>query len=138
VDADLSRFGTEIESGEALVGHFPAGSGTQNSSLVARPISRTKVTPPSFTQYDQWGQRIDFLHTSEGWRELKAIAQKEGIPGIFYERKYGEHSRAYGFAKVLLMVGDSQEVCTSSTLRRVSTEIYLSKFTLGLLSSEHD
>ena len=77
------------------------------------------------------------LHTSEGWRELKAIAQKEGIPGIFYERKYGEHSRAYEFAKALLMVGDSQEVCSSSTLRIVS-EIYSPKFTLGLLSSEHD
>ena len=50
------------------------------------------------------------LHTSEGWRKLKAIAQSEGIPGIFYEREFGEHSRIYGFAKVLMLVGDTQEV----------------------------
>lgn len=66
--------------------------------------------PPTLVQYDQWGRRIDSLQTSEGWRELKAIAQKEGLPGIFYERKYKEYSRTYGFAKMILMVGDTNEV----------------------------
>lgn len=70
----------------------------------------TKVTPPNLIQYDQWGRRIDDLQTSEGWRGLKAIAQKEGIPGIFYERTYGEHSRSYGFAKVVLMTGEAHMV----------------------------
>ncbi len=69
-----------------------------------------KTFPPTLLQYDQWGRRIDKLQTSEGWRELKAIAQREGLPGIFYERKYNEHSRIYGFAKVTVMVGDSNEV----------------------------
>ncbi|KAJ2921139.1 hypothetical protein H1R20_g15955, partial [Candolleomyces eurysporus] len=78
---------------------------------VIRPLASSPlVSPPTVTQYDQWGRRIDALQTSEGWRKLKAIAQKEGIPGIFYERLYGEHSRVYGFAKILLMVGDTQEV----------------------------
>ena len=62
------------------------------------------------TQYDQWGRRVDNLQTSEGWRDLKAVAQKEGIPGIFYERKFKEHSRVYGFAKMMIMVGDTHEV----------------------------
>ena len=72
--------------------------------------SGNRVSPPQLIQYDQWGRRVDELHTSEGWRDLKAMAQKEGLPAIFYERKYGEHSRAYGFAKMMLMVGDSHMV----------------------------
>ncbi|TFK27631.1 acyl-CoA dehydrogenase domain-containing protein [Coprinopsis marcescibilis] len=78
---------------------------------VLRPLaSSASVSPPTLTQYDQWGRRIDHLQTSEGWRKIKAISQTEGIPGIFYERTYNEHSRVYGFAKILLMVGDTQEV----------------------------
>ncbi|EDR13367.1 uncharacterized protein LACBIDRAFT_292578 [Laccaria bicolor S238N-H82] len=69
-----------------------------------------KISPPILTQYDQWGRRVDNLQTSEGWRDLKAVAQKEGIPGIFYERKFKEHSRVYGFAKMMMMVGDTHEV----------------------------
>jgi len=69
-----------------------------------------RVSPPQLIQYDQWGRRVDELHTSEGWRDLKAVAQKEGLPAIFYERRYGEHSRVYGFAKMMLMVGDSHMV----------------------------
>lgn len=78
---------------------------------VIRPLADSPlVTKQSITQYDQWGRRVDALHTSEGWRKLKAISQKEGLPAIFYERLFGEHSRVYGFAKMLLMVGDTQEV----------------------------
>ncbi|KAL0565878.1 hypothetical protein V5O48_016145, partial [Marasmius crinis-equi] len=69
-----------------------------------------RVQPPHLIQYDQWGRRIDDLQTSEGWKDLKAVAQKEGIPAIFYERKYGEYSRLYGFAKAFLMVGDGHMV----------------------------
>jgi len=68
------------------------------------------VHPPTLVQYDQWGRRIDHLQTSEGWRELKAISQREGLPGIFYERKHNEYSRTYGFAKVALLVGDTNQV----------------------------
>ena len=82
-----------------------------NVKPVIRPFASSPlVHKPTITQYDQWGRRIDTLYTSEGWRKLKAIAQREGIPAIFYERQYGEHSRVYGFAKVLLMVGDTHEV----------------------------
>ncbi|KAF4590168.1 hypothetical protein EYR40_009433 [Pleurotus pulmonarius] len=90
VNQDLIRFGNEVLTSIRDMG--------------------TKVTPPNLVQYDQWGRRIDDLQTSEGWRGLKAIAQKEGMPGIFYERTYGEHSRSYGFAKVFLMSGDSHMV----------------------------
>ncbi|TFK64633.1 hypothetical protein BDN72DRAFT_825377 [Pluteus cervinus] len=92
IENDLTRFG-----GEVITSIRALGSGN-------------RVAPPRLIQYDQWGRRVDILETSEGWRDLKAAAQKEGIPAIFYERIYGEHSRVYGFAKVLLMVGDSHEV----------------------------
>ena len=68
------------------------------------------MSPPRLVQYDQWGRRVDKLETSEGWRDLKAANQKEGLPGICYERKHKEHSRTYGFAKMMLLVGDSHEV----------------------------
>lgn len=80
--------------------------------LVIRGLGRgTKVYPPQLIQYDQWGRRVDELHTSEAWRDLKAAVQKEGIPAVFYERKYSEFSRTYGFAKALLIMGDDHEVC---------------------------
>lgn len=79
--------------------------------LAVRSLSdSSRVHPPTLVQYDQWGRRIDYLETSEGWRELKAISQREGLPGIFYERKYNEYSRIYGFAKVALLDGDTNEV----------------------------
>jgi hypothetical protein len=62
------------------------------------------------------------------------VAQKEGLPGIFYERPYGEHSRVYGFAKVLLMTGDSHEVTQNLARAHSSTDFVPS----GLLSDRHD
>ncbi|KIK52061.1 hypothetical protein GYMLUDRAFT_208261 [Collybiopsis luxurians FD-317 M1] len=72
--------------------------------------SGNRISPPNLVQYDNWGRRIDELQTSEGWKSLKATAQREGIPGIFYERKYRQHSRLHGFTKALLMSADSHEV----------------------------
>lgn len=68
------------------------------------------ATPPYLVQYNQWGQRIDKLVTSESWRKLKGISQKEGIVGIFYERESGDFSRVHGFMKVLLTSGDTQVI----------------------------
>ena len=77
-----------------------------------REISK-RATPPIFRQYDQWGRRVDDLQTSEGWRGLKAVMQKEGVPAIFYERRHGEFSRVHGFMKMLLATGDSSVVSQS-------------------------
>ncbi|KAJ3500211.1 hypothetical protein NLJ89_g9894 [Agrocybe chaxingu] len=92
VNADLARLGLDVVT-------------------TIRTLSDSaKCFPPKLVQYDQWGRRVDDLQTSEGWRELKALSQREGLPAIFYERKYKEHSRVYGFSKMLLMVGDSNEI----------------------------
>ncbi|KAI0081541.1 hypothetical protein K474DRAFT_1242013 [Panus rudis PR-1116 ss-1] len=74
-----------------------------------RDIS-ARTEPPKLVQYDQWGRRIDDLQTSEGWRGLKAAMQEEGLIGIFYERRYREYSRVYGFAKMMLAVGDTRVI----------------------------
>ena len=69
------------------------------------------VHAPQLTQYDQWGRRIDRLDTSEGWRKLKDVAIREGLVAIPHERKYGEYSRLYSFAKIMVFIGDSHMVC---------------------------
>ncbi|GAA5866400.1 hypothetical protein JCM8547_000766 [Rhodosporidiobolus lusitaniae] len=61
---------------------------------------------PVLAQYDQWGQRIDTLHTSEPWRALKGIAAEEGLVAIAAEKKDGESSRIHSFAKSYLFVPD--------------------------------
>lgn len=61
-----------------------------------------KVEEPSLIQYNQWGQRIDTLKTSEGWRGLKKVAAEEGLVAIPYERKEGSFSRTYAFVKTYL------------------------------------
>ncbi|KAJ7131437.1 acyl-CoA dehydrogenase/oxidase [Mycena epipterygia] len=72
---------------------------------VIRPIA-PQVKEATLTQYDSWGNRVDLLQVSEGWKTLKAFACKEGIISISYERKFQEKSRIYMFTKSLLMVGD--------------------------------
>ncbi|RPD62338.1 hypothetical protein L226DRAFT_532644 [Lentinus tigrinus ALCF2SS1-7] len=66
------------------------------------------ATPPQLIQYDSWGRRVDELRTSEGWRGLKDIYVREGLVAIPYERKYQEHSRPYGFAKLFIAAADSE------------------------------
>ncbi|KAE9393559.1 hypothetical protein BT96DRAFT_943820 [Gymnopus androsaceus JB14] len=96
-----SKFFTEIESELERFG----------ADVITTICAQGKLlSPPKLIQYDNWGQWVDELQTSEGWRNLKAIAQREGILGIFYERTYREYSRLFGFSKVLIMSGDSHEV----------------------------
>lgn len=94
------------------------------------------MIPPTLTQYNHWGQRVDNLSTSEGWRVLKGIAQSEGLVGIYYDRDYAEFSRVYGFAKTLMMVGDAQVV---SCCRRVVTDDVMTyHHFVGILPIEYD
>ncbi|KAI0746928.1 acyl-CoA dehydrogenase NM domain-like protein [Daedaleopsis nitida] len=74
-----------------------------------RPLAPL-VHPATFVQYNEWGQRVDRLHTSEGWRELETFAIKEGYSAIAYERKYGEHSRIFQFARTMVMTGDCHAI----------------------------
>ncbi len=57
---------------------------------------------PVLVQYDAWGNRIDEIRTSHAWTELDAIAAREGMVAIGYERKHGPASRLLQFAKLAL------------------------------------
>ncbi|KAJ7108438.1 acyl-CoA dehydrogenase NM domain-like protein [Mycena crocata] len=86
IEPDLKRLGHDLVS-------------------VVRPLT-SQVQAPTLTQYNAWGERVDLLQTSEGWRTLKNLAIKEGYISNGYERKFQEHSRVYMFSKCMLMTGD--------------------------------
>lgn len=47
-------------------------------------------------------RRVDELLVTEAWKKQKEIAAREGVVAIAYERKYGEYSRIYQMAKLML------------------------------------
>ncbi|KAG0196220.1 hypothetical protein BGX31_005526, partial [Mortierella sp. GBA43] len=57
---------------------------------------------PRLRQYDHWCRRVDDLLVTEAWKKQKEVAAREGIVAIAYERKYGQHSRIYQMAKLML------------------------------------
>lgn len=61
-----------------------------------------EVSPPQLVQYDPWGRRVDHIHTSAAWKQMKNVAAREGLVSIGYERHYGEWSRVYQMSKLLL------------------------------------
>ncbi len=62
---------------------------------------------PQLIKYDAWGNRVDYVQTSWAWKKLKDIAAEEGLVAIGYERKFGEYSRIYQFAKIYLYTPSS-------------------------------
>lgn len=61
-----------------------------------------EANPPVHIPYNPWGKRIDQIKVSEAWKTLDKISAEEGMIAIGYERKYGEFSRIYQFAKLYL------------------------------------
>mmetsp|Transcript_20381 Transcript_20381/g.40069 ORF Transcript_20381/g.40069 Transcript_20381/m.40069 type:complete len:714 (-) Transcript_20381:71-2212(-) len=57
--------------------------------------------PPQLEQYNQWGQRIDRLHLSEGWRYFKRESAIEGLVAIPYERRTPD-ARIYQVIKLMM------------------------------------
>lgn len=84
IDADLERFGERAAT-----------------DLLALSEA-AEANPPYLVNYDAWGNRIDKVVTSDAWNALHAVSAEEGIVAIGYERKYGEYSRLYQFAKLFL------------------------------------
>lgn len=67
------------------------------------PLARAAESfPPVHVPYDPWGKRIDKIQVSDAWNKLHEIAATEGIVASGYERKYGELSRVYQFAKLYM------------------------------------
>ncbi|KAF9108441.1 hypothetical protein BGX29_000078 [Mortierella sp. GBA35] len=64
--------------------------------------TRMEEDQPRLRQYDSWCRRVDELLVTEAWKRQKEIAAREGVVAIAYERKYGEYSRIYQMAKLML------------------------------------
>ena len=84
IDADLQKFGGRC-AGEL-------------QTLAAQ----AEATPPRHIPYSPWGKRIDEIAVSPAWEALHAVAAEEGLIAIGYERREGELSRFYQFAKLYL------------------------------------
>ncbi|KAF7371111.1 Acyl-CoA dehydrogenase NM domain-like protein [Mycena sanguinolenta] len=102
IEPDLTRLGHDLVNSALGVRDTTDGL---TCVIVVRPLA-AQVRLPTLTHYNAWGERIDLLQTSEGWRNLKSLAVKEGYISNAYERKYHEHSRVYMFAKCMMMTGD--------------------------------
>jgi putative acyl-CoA dehydrogenase len=61
-----------------------------------------EANPPVHVPYDAWGNRVDEIRNSLGWKNLEAAAATEGIVACAYERKFGEFSRIYQAALLYL------------------------------------
>jgi alkylation response protein AidB-like acyl-CoA dehydrogenase len=57
---------------------------------------------PVHVPFDPWGKRIDELRISRAWHDLKDLSAETGMVAEGYERRFGEHSRLYQFAKLFL------------------------------------
>ncbi|KAG0210825.1 hypothetical protein BGX28_008961 [Mortierella sp. GBA30] len=64
--------------------------------------TRMEEDQPRLRQYDSWCRRVDELLVTEAWRKQKEIAAREGVVAIAYERKYGQYSRIYQMATLML------------------------------------
>ncbi|ORZ16779.1 hypothetical protein BCR41DRAFT_336226 [Lobosporangium transversale] len=63
---------------------------------------RMEGDQPRLRQYDSWCRRVDELLVTEAWIKQKEIAAREGVVAIAYERVYGQYSRIYQMAKLML------------------------------------
>ncbi len=75
-------------------------------TLAAGPLlalqQADRLREPTLTQWDPWGRRIDHIELTPLWQEAKAIAAREGLVALAYERRLGPYSRVHQFALVHL------------------------------------
>lgn len=71
-------------------------------SELEKLATEAEAQVPVHVPYDPWGRRVDEIKVSPAWEKLNEIAATEGIVALGYERKFGEHSRVYQFAKLYL------------------------------------
>lgn len=57
---------------------------------------------PEHVPFDTWGNRVDMIRVSRAWNELDAIAAREGLVALGYERAHQASSRILQFAKLAL------------------------------------
>ncbi|MCB0392280.1 MAG: acyl-CoA dehydrogenase family protein [Bdellovibrionales bacterium] len=71
-------------------------------SDVLKMADEAERIEPVHIPYDAWGNRIDEIRVSHGWKNLDAFSATEGMVAIGYEREFKEFSRLYQFSKLYL------------------------------------
>ncbi len=72
MSADLEKFGNRIVTEIEALGR------------------QCEQEPPTLTQYDAWGKRIDQIRTSPAWGRMKEISAQEGLVAIGYDTNYAQ------------------------------------------------
>jgi len=79
--------------------------------LAAGPLfelaQRSRKDEPHLTHFDPWGRRIDDIRVPDAWKQLAAIACRQGIVAIPYERRHGPFSRIHQVALAYLFAPSS-------------------------------
>jgi len=79
--------------------------------LAAGPLfelaQRSRKDEPQLTHFDPWGRRIDDIRVPDAWKQLAAIACRQGIVAIPYERRHGPFSRIHQVALAYLFAPSS-------------------------------
>ncbi|MDD4974529.1 MAG: acyl-CoA dehydrogenase family protein [Bacteriovorax sp.] len=82
--ANLSAFGQRV---------------IEDISLMAKDAEEN---PPQLIQFDCWGNRIDDIKTSRGWKDLHRVSAEEEIVRIGYDKNFAQYSRMIQFSKLYL------------------------------------
>jgi acyl-CoA dehydrogenase len=61
-----------------------------------------RLSEPTLTQWDAWGQRVDRIEVTPLWRRAERLAAEFGVVAAAYETAYGRFARPYQFALAYL------------------------------------
>lgn len=103
-DPYLQKYLKSIFSSQdfALIDAHLLNVGEKAAGPWAQWSREAELNQPIHTPFSPWGERIDHIETSSGWKNLERAAVEEGIVAIGYERKQKELSRVYQAAVLYL------------------------------------
>jgi putative acyl-CoA dehydrogenase len=69
---------------------------------IAKMAEDAEEHPPKHRPFDPWGNRIDELQISNGWKQLHITSAEEELVSLGYTREFKEYSRMIQFSKLYL------------------------------------
>jgi alkylation response protein AidB-like acyl-CoA dehydrogenase len=105
IEGDLKEFGDKVVGGYGKNdwSHDP----NRQDYCYMKMAYDAEDTKPYLVKHDVYGERIDKIVTSEGWRFFKPQAAKEGLIAIPYENEFAQYSRVYQVIKLFLFAPSS-------------------------------
>lgn len=85
----------QVEEHLAHMGELAAGEMLEHAN-------QAETNPPRHVPFDAWGNRVDDIVVSEGWKYMERLAAQEGLIATGYERKQKEFSRLYQMSLLYL------------------------------------